>query len=207
MGLQTFLPDPLALGGAGRARLYFAWGSQDREAERLIETTQIRRRAAMAVLAGLALGVLAAQPASAAGSGYTVEVAEFVVTLGDGEGNERHIASDLVPYLPNQACFGWRIRLAEAPTLVRVREVLRLPEAPAFWSGEGDEYSPHTFSADRKTATTEEFKAPVDGWLVSQWCIVEGDPMGAHSIEVFIDGDLIWHFDFEVKKASEFRNN
>jgi hypothetical protein len=173
----------------------------------LIETTQIRRRAAAAVLAGLAGGVLAAHPASAAGSGYTVEVAEFVVSLGDGEGNERHIASDLVPYLPNQACFGWRIRLAEAPTLVRVREVLQLPEAPTFWSGEGDEYSPHTFSADRTTATTEEYKAPVDGWLESQWCIAEGDPMGPHWIEVYIEGDLIRHFDFEVKKPSEFRNN
>lgn len=173
----------------------------------MFNATQMRRRAAVAVLAGLAIGAMAAPPASAAGSGYTVDVAEFVVSLGDGEGNERTIASDLVPYLPNQACFGWRIRLAEPPGVVRVREVLQLPEAPAFWSGEDDEYSPHTFSADRKTATTEEYKAPVDGWLRSQWCIVEGDPMGPHSIEVYIDGDLIRNFAFEVKKPEDVINN
>src|SRR5690606_28457983 len=99
----------------------------------------------------------------AAAAGYTVEVAEFVVSVGDGEGSERSITSTLVPYLPDRACFGWRIRLAEAPPIVRLREVLRLPEAPLFWSGEDDQYSPHVFSADRTTATTETFAAPADG--------------------------------------------
>lgn len=170
-------------------------------------TSQVRRRAATAALAAFVASAGAPGAVPAAAPDYSVEVAEFVVSLGDGEGNERHIASDLVPYLPNQACFGWRIRLAGAPAVVRVREVLQLPEAPAFWSGEGDEYSPHTFSADRKTATTEEYKAPLDGWLMSQWCIVEGDPMGTHAIDVYIDGDLIRHFDFEVKKPSDVINN
>src|SRR3546814_17475000 len=90
-------------------------------------------------------------------------------------------SSDL---LPDQACFGWRIRLAEAPPVVRVREVLKLPEAPAFWSGEDDPYSTHVFSDDRTTATTEEYKAPEEGWISSDWCIAEGDPLGAHCIEV-----------------------
>ena len=168
---------------------------------------RMRRRAAGAVLAGVALGALTWLPATAAEATYKVDAAEFVVSVGDGEGNERTIASDLVPYLPNQACFGWRIRLSDAPAVVRVREVLKLPEPPAFWSGEDDEYSPHTFSADRTTATTEEFKAPVDGWLVSQWCIVEGDPTGPHAIDVYIENQHIRHFDFEVKKPAEFQNN
>jgi len=160
----------------------------------------------------LALGcVLAAltgaAPAARAAETYSVEVAEFVVSLGDAAGNERTIAADVVPYLPNQACFGWRIRLAVHPTVLKVREVLHLPVAPATWSGEDDEYSPHTFSADRRTATTEEFKVPRDGWLDSHWCIVEGDPVGPHWLEVYIDDDLIKHFDFEVKKPSEIRAN
>ncbi|MGF1592060.1 MAG: hypothetical protein ACFCUW_02200 [Kiloniellaceae bacterium] len=150
---------------------------------------------------------LSGGPAVAAGAGYQVEAAEFVVSLDDGEGNERSVVSDLVPYLPNRACFGWRIRLADAPALVRVREVLKLPAAPDFWSGEDDQYSPHTYSADRTTATTEEFAAPKDGWLSNQWCIVEGDPTGAHFIEVFIEDELVRRFDFEVKKPSETRSN
>ncbi|MGF1631194.1 MAG: hypothetical protein ACFCUT_17100 [Kiloniellaceae bacterium] len=162
------------------------------------------------LLAALGLSgalALAAGAAAAAGAGYTVEVAEFVVSVGDGEGNDRTVISDLVPYLPNRACFGWRIRLTEAPPLVRVREVLKLPQPPLFWSGEDDEYSPHVFSADRTTATTEEFAAPEDGWLESSWCIVEGDPTGPHSIDVFIEDELVRHFDFEVKKLREPTNN
>src|SRR3546814_14139846 len=77
----------------------------------------------------------------------------FPYTTRFRSGSERSIASTLVPYLPDRACFGWRIRLAEAPPVVRVREVLRLPEPPLFWSGEDDPYSPHVFSADRTTAT------------------------------------------------------
>jgi hypothetical protein len=148
-----------------------------------------------------------AGPAAAAGaSAITVEAAEFFVSLDD-EGNERRFVSNLVPYLPNQACFGWRIRLAGAPSVVRVREVLHLPEAPAFWSGEDDEFSTHVFSADRTTATTEEYKVPQAGWIDNEWCIVEGDPTGPHSIEVFVGEDLLRHFDFEVKTPGQPTGN
>jgi len=170
---------------------------------RMAARTRLRAAMAAAVLAAvlLCLAPLWSQPASAAT--YTVEVAEFVVSISDGEGNQRSAVGDVVPYLPNRACFGWRLRLAGAPAIVRVREVLQLPEAPAFWSGEDDAYSTHTFSADRTTAITEEYKAPQDGWLESSWCIVEGDPAGAHSIDVYIEDALVRHFDFEVKKLPE----
>ena len=160
----------------------------------------LHRALPVAVL-GAALA-LAGGAAGAAGDGYRVEAAEFIVSVSDGEGNERQIASTLVPYLPNSACFGWRIRLAGAPPVVRLREVLKLPEAPIFWSGEDDPYSPHVFSADRTTATTEEYRAPADGWIDNQWCIADGDPVGPHSIDVFVDGALLRHFDFEVKRPA-----
>ena len=75
-----------------------------------------------------------------------------------------------------------------------------MPAAPAFWSGEDDEYSPHRYSADRTTATTEEFATLEDGWLSSSWCIAEGDPIGPHSIEVYIDERLARRFEFEVRE-------
>lgn len=154
-----------------------------------------------------AAGVTAWTADARAAESYSVEVAEFVVSLVDGAGNERTVTSDVVPYLPDQACFGWRIRLAVHPAVLKVREVLHLPKAPATWSGEDDAYSLHSFSADRRTATTEEYKVPRDGWLDNHWCIVEGDPLGPHWIEVYIEDELIKHFDFEVKKPSEIRNN
>lgn len=166
-----------------------------------------RRGGALAAAMLGALLAAAAAAGPAVGAALRVEATEFIVSVGDGEGNERRIASTLVPYLPNQACFGWRIRLAEAPSLVRIREVLRLPEAPAFWSGEDDPYSPHVFSADRTTATTEEYKAPQDGWIDGTWCIAEGDPTGAHTIDVYVEDAHAHHFAFEVKKPSKIIGN
>jgi len=164
---------------------------------KLSRASRRRWRGAVLVLLALAAGVGPA--AAASGTAFRVEAAEFIVSVGDAEGNERRIASTLVPYLPDQACFGWRIRLGDAPGVVRVREVLKLPAAPAIWSGEDDPYSPHTFTADRTTAITEEYQAPEDGWIESQWCIADGDPVGAHAIDVFVDDRLVRHFDFEVK--------
>lgn len=142
--------------------------------------------------------------APGAAQAVTVESAEFLVSISDGEGNQRSIQADVVPYLPDRACFGWRLRLTDSPQIVRYREVLKLPEAPEFWSDENDAYSPHRYSADRTTATTEEFAAPDrDGWISSNWCIAAGDPVGPHSIDVYIEDHLVKHFDFEVKKLSE----
>lgn len=153
-----------------------------------------------ALLAAAMLVVPPALPARAQGQAIIVEAAEFLVSVGDGAGRQRTIQADIVPFLPNRACFGWRLKLADAPPVVRYREVLQLPAAPAFWSGEGDEYSSHRFSADRTTATTEAFAAVTDGWLGSSWCIAEGDPLGPHSIEVYIEERLARRFEFEVRE-------
>lgn len=142
--------------------------------------------------------------ARAAGDAVEVAEAEFRVSVSDGEGNQRSVQADVVPYLPGRACFGWRLRFSGSPAVVRYREVLKLPAAPAFWSGEDDAYSPHRYSADRTTATTEEFAAPDrDGWIESAWCIAEGDPVGPHSIEIFIGDHLVKNFVFEVKTLDE----
>jgi len=159
-----------------------------------------RRTSAAALVFAAGAWLTGAAPALSA----EVAEVEFLVSVSDGEGNQRSIQADVVPYLPDRACFGWRLRLAGTPTLVRYREVLTLPEAPAFWTGEDDTYSPHKYSADRTTATTEEFAAPdKEGWISSHWCIAEGDPVGAHSIDVYIDDSLVRHFAFEVKKLGE----
>ena len=163
------------------------------------------RRAGRGLMVALPLAAWTLTPSVS--HGVTLETAEFVVSVSDGEGNLRSITADVVPYLPDLACFGWRLRLSDAPGLVKYREVLKLPEPPAFWSGEDDAYSPHRFSADRTTATTEEFAAPdEEGWISSTWCIAEGDPVGPHSIDVYIDDALVKHFDFEVKPAGASRD-
>ncbi len=159
-----------------------------------------RQRPAGRVVLALAAGLFWVAPAGA----FSIESAVFVVSVSDGEGNARSIEADLVPYLPNRACFGWRLQLAAPPALVRYREVLKLPKAPVYWSGEHDAYSPHAYSADRTTATTEQFVAPdAEGWIASSWCIAEGDPVGPHSIDVYLDGAHVKRFDFEVKELTD----
>ncbi|NIA72440.1 hypothetical protein HBA54_28015 [Pelagibius litoralis] len=159
--------------------------------------------AGRALTAAVLMALLAfgspSKPAWAESQAVVVEQAEFLVSVDDGQGRERRIRADIVPFLPNRACFGWQIKLSDAPPVIRYREVLTLPSAPKFWSGENDEYSSHRFSADRTTATTEEFAAPKDGWLSSRWCIAEGDPTGPHSIDVYIDDRLARRFEFEVR--------
>src|SRR3546814_12516596 len=96
------------------------------------------RRFGTLVLSLCAALALPGGPAAASTEGITVEAAEFIVSVGDGEGGERRIASTLVPYLPDQACFGWPIRLAVRPPAVRVREMLQQPVDPPSWVGEAD---------------------------------------------------------------------
>src|SRR3546814_14102743 len=117
------------------------------------------RRFGTLVLSLCAALALPGGPAAASTEGITVEAAEFIVSVGDGEGGERRIASTLVPYLPDQACFGWRIRLDEAPPVVRVREVRNLPEATALWSGDADPTSTHAIPPQRTHAPNRQYKS------------------------------------------------
>ena len=103
-----------------------------------------------------------------------------------------------VPYLPNSACYFWRLRVADRG-LLRFREVLRLPDAPDFIEGEDDPNATLEVSADRRSLTTERFATPdAEGWLEHGWCLAEGDPLGDHRFEVTLDDGPAQIFDFEV---------
>src|SRR3546814_14644857 len=68
------------------------------------------RRFGTLVLSLCAALALPGGPAAASTEGITVAAADFIVSVGDGEGGERRIASTLVPYRPDQAGFGWPLR-------------------------------------------------------------------------------------------------
>ena len=38
-----------------------------------------------------------------------------------------------------------------------------------------------------------------DGWVYNTWCVAEGDPERDYSIDVYIIGQFIKRFDFEVR--------
>lgn len=148
------------------------------------------------LLSGLFLLLAGPAPGRAA----SVVRAEFVVMLRDGAGNQAVVQSNIVPLLPDRACYGWRIRLAGATGVVSFKEIFSIPAEPATWSGEKDEFSPNVIAKDRKTAVTEKFAMPLEGWISHSWCVAAGDPAGNYSMDVHIEGKFAKRFDFEVRR-------
>ncbi|MBG6158756.1 hypothetical protein IWQ52_004837 [Labrenzia sp. EL_159] len=130
-----------------------------------------------------------------------IEKTEFVVGLSDGNYDPVYLPSDVVPLLPDRACFGWRIKISGDEKLVFTREILKLPEQPEYWSGEDDKYSTSQISEDRTTAITDEYLPVVDGWVENYWCVSEGDPIGDCLLEVYFGDVPAGRFEFEIVSA------
>ncbi|MBG6160591.1 hypothetical protein IWQ54_000241 [Labrenzia sp. EL_195] len=130
-----------------------------------------------------------------------IEKTEFVVGLSDGNYDPVYLPSDVVPLLPDRACFGWRIKNSGDEILVFTREILKLPEQPEYWSGEDDKYSTSQISEDRTTAITDEYLPVVDGWVENYWCVSEGDPIGDCLLEVYFGDVPAGRFEFEIVSA------
>ncbi len=127
----------------------------------------------------------------------TVVESHFYVTLPNPDESVTLLETREVPLIPG-VCYTWTIRLSGKDELLKYREVLKLPAAPAFVSGDDDPYSPTKISKDRKTVETTLFTVPRQGMIDGGWCIVAGDPAGPHTIEVFSGEQLLRRFDFEL---------
>lgn len=127
-----------------------------------------------------------------------VDEERFVVLQKLADGNETLEYSRTVPLIPNRACFAWVIRLKQRDGIIKYHEILTLPSAPEFWSGEGDPNATNEISADRRSSISNRFAALRNGWFTHTWCIAKGDPAGAHLIEIRMNGSLLSRFDFEV---------
>ena len=104
------------------------------------------------------------------------------------------VPSATIPYRPETSCFGWVIRVAPRKGEARLREELRLPAPAPNW-GTDAETRVHR---DRAGATRLFSDDLSDGMVTSEWCISEGDPAGAHHIEVFSGDRLLHRFEFTV---------
>lgn len=140
-------------------------------------------------------------PTSVLARQISVEEAAFVVTLDMNPEDEATYSyqSDQVPFLPGQSCYGWRLRLSDAGKVVSFREVLTLPSDPAYWPHKASEFDITAKFRDRTTTVTERYVTPEEGWVGNGWCVLEGDPKGAYSVEVSIEGQFAQRFDFEVR--------
>jgi len=127
----------------------------------------------------------------------------FTIDINDEETIELH--DTIVPNVPDDVCYWWRLKLDDRKSLVQYTEEFILPFEPNIWSDEDNTYATNRISRDRKTSIKKEFAAPKDGWIKNSWCIAEGDPNGLHTMKISVDDKLMGEVNFEVVPADEFR--
>jgi hypothetical protein len=171
-----------------------------------------RRTIATAVAAGLALASCAApsgsptsSPASASAAllladakAHPIQVvsAQFGVFGADPDGRRVLFETASFPAI-TAAPYGWYIVFKTDKPTVIWREEFELPEPPPTW-GPGEAMGIYTISPDRKTAVTERIVPTRVGFIANEWRYAPGDPIGAHAMRVYIDGQLVKDFRFNI---------
>lgn len=135
----------------------------------------------------------------------TVNNAFFFVKVNSPDGQSKTVITNNVPYVPEHVCYGWIVHLAGDDRLVKFTEIYTSSKAPKIWSGEDNPYGAQETSADRKSTRTEKFITTYKGWIENSWCVDEGDPLGAHKMEVHVDGQHVKTFDFQMVEKEVFQ--
>jgi hypothetical protein len=134
-----------------------------------------------------------------------VVAAQFGVFGADQSGRRMLYETDKFPALV-AAPYGWFIVFkTDKPTVVW-REEFELPVAPPTW-GPGEALGIFQVSPDRKTAVTERIIPTKLGFIANEWRYASGDPVGAHKMRVYIDGQLIREFSFDIEKMPDDGTN
>jgi hypothetical protein len=143
----------------------------------------------------------AVQAADSAKATAQLEVvsAQFGVFGADESGRRILLETNRFPAVVS-APYGWYIIFkTDKPTVVW-REEFELPIAPPTW-GPGEAMGIYTISPDRKTAVTERIIPTRLGFVANEWRYAPGDPLGAHAMRVYLDGQLIREFRFDIEEG------
>jgi hypothetical protein len=130
---------------------------------------------------------------------------DFQVTFRYG-GAEQRLSEDKVPLLPGNVCYTWWMKLAPGDAPQSVEERLILPPPLADWGDAATNPDDGVEISADNTVATSTFAPELDaeGWFSKGWCAAEGDPLGAHRIEVSIDGELLKTFEFDVVAPEDY---
>jgi hypothetical protein len=125
--------------------------------------------------------------------------AQFGVFGADENGRRVLLETDRFPAVVS-APYGWYIIFkTDKPTVVW-REEFELPIEPPTW-GPGEAMGIYVISPDRKTAVTERIIPTRLGFVANEWRYAPGDPLGAHAMRVYLDGQLIREFKFDIEQG------
>jgi hypothetical protein len=154
----------------------------------------------MSAFATFALLLAAAPPPLPAEPRLEVREAQFLAIDTRNE-PPAIVPSRRIPYRPETSCFAWLLEVAPQQARVTLREELRLPQASPNWgTAEGT-----TVHQDRAGATSRIEADLSEGIVANEWCVSEGDPVGAHSIRIYQGDRLLRTFEFEVVPDPEDR--
>jgi hypothetical protein len=141
----------------------------------------------------------AVTPGVAKSAPLEVVSAQFGVFGADATGRRVLYETAKFPAIVS-APYGWYIIFkTEKPTVIW-REEFELPEPPPTW-GPGEAMGIYTISPDRKTAVTERIIPTRLGFIANEWRYAPGDPIGAHKMRVYIDGQLVREFAFDIEQG------
>lgn len=133
-----------------------------------------------------------------------VNKAEFGVFGIDKNGKVNFIPTSTVQ-LEEGTKYGWRIQLKNYQGEVKWREILKLPKRPESWGTEnGENFS---ISANGTQGVTNRTQVTQDGMIRNSWTMVSGDPIGKHTVEIYINERRIASFEFEVVPAPSNESN
>ena len=125
--------------------------------------------------------------------------AQFGLFGADAQGRRILYETDRFPAVIS-APYGWYVVFkADQPTVVW-REEFELPVAPPTW-GPGETLGVFTVSPDRRTAVTERIIPTRVGFVSNEWRYAPGDPIGAHKMRIYLDGQLVREFSFEIQEG------
>ncbi|WP_156387297.1 hypothetical protein [Devosia sp. Root105] len=143
----------------------------------------------------------------ATGPSLAAEMIDSVFQVTFRYAGEDEVLNDtVVPLLPGNACYNWHVRLAEGAAPKTATETLSLPMPLEDWGTLAtDPDDGIDISADAKVAT-RTFMPELDGegWFSHSWCVAPGDPVGAHSIAIAVDGDKLVTYDFQVVLPEDY---
>lgn len=130
-----------------------------------------------------------------------VEVVDSVFQVSFTHDGQQFVYNDnVVPMIPESACYNWFIKLDAATTgEVTAVETFTLPEPLAAWQNyTNDPTAGFQVQPDAMTAVSTLKQVPEDGWVSNGWCAAAGDPLGKHVFVVAVGDAAPLTFEFDV---------
>ena len=156
-----------------------------------------RLHVACLVLSQFVAGSAGAQSSAANAASLRILHAQAGLFGAPGTETTQFTPSARVPLQDGQT-FGWRMSVQTSKKKLLVREELTLPREPQTWGDPEPDLKRKT-SPDGRTATTEVWLEPRDGFIFHTWTVTQGDPKGSWVIKVSVEGQAERVFRLEAQ--------